>query len=849
MSNLAEQLTESEPSSGCRLVSTDGRTLPLLGTELLAEARGGVARVSLQQRFKNPFDEPLKVTYQLPLPADGAVSGFAFQLGADRVVGVVEPKGKARERFEEAILSGRTAAILEQTRSSLFSQEVGNIPARGEVTVEVQIDQKLAWLPEGAWEWRFPTVVAPRYLGGAGRVRDAQDVTVSIAEGGLEARNHLALTVRDALATGARPTSPSHATQASDTKDRVEVTFAGEQGVALDRDVVVRWAVAQAEPGLTLDVARRESGAASGSAHGLLTLTPPAPAARFAATPRDLVFLLDISGSMSGEPIDQARRVALAMLDTLSPSDQLEMIAFSTHAVRWTAGPMEASERSLQSARKWLDGLRASGGTEMRDGIVAALQPLRGDAQRQVVLFTDGQIGFESEVVSEIVDRLPAGSRVHVVGVGSGVNRSLTMPASRAGRGVELIIGLGEDAELAARRIVARTDALVLTEVQIEGTAVEGCAPAFTPDVFAGAPLLASLKLRPEGGTVVVRAKTAKGPWTRELSIAAIEPGEGPQHLPALYAREAVEDLELALHAGRSARELNPRIEALGVDFQISTRLTSWVAVSQAQTVDPRSASRTVRQPHVLAHGLSAQGIGLRKAVGPVAAGMTATTVASYSLAAPMPRSAPSPAAPPPAAGKPAAPPPPRRAREEAKRDAADLERSMRTLDRSDEESDDASAEAPSMMEAPEGAPKAPGSARGIAGAPPTKAKAPAKKSGPLDKLAQRVRSAFGGGKAERTRDDGRRTFRATIVKHRDGTLVVRFEVTGGPLTWAPRTVWLELGNGERREVPVEVKLTSVDCPAGEGLTLTLGVTAGELPAPVVRVLVDSAGEAIALVL
>ena len=157
--------------AGGALMGAEGRVLPLLGTSLRVQARNGVARVVLEQRFRNVYDVPLQVTYSFPLPADGAVSEFAFRLGERRIVGEIERREAARERFEEAILEGKSAALLEQDRSSLFTQELGNIPPGAEVVAELGIDQRLRWLPEGAWEWRFPTAVAPRYLGAPGACR------------------------------------------------------------------------------------------------------------------------------------------------------------------------------------------------------------------------------------------------------------------------------------------------------------------------------------------------------------------------------------------------------------------------------------------------------------------------------------------------------------------------------------------------------------------------------------------------------------------------------------------------------------------------------------------------------
>ena len=185
-------------ASGGTLVSTDGRALPLTAATLTASARGGLAEVVLEQRFRNAADVPLTVTYSFPLPADAAVGGYAFTVGDRRIVGEIDRRQAARERFERALIEGHTAGLVEQERSSLFSQEIGNIPPGAEVVAALTIDQPLRWLEEGAWEWRFPTTAAPRYLGAAGRVPDEGRVRQDLAEGPLPVRLRLSLAVRDA---------------------------------------------------------------------------------------------------------------------------------------------------------------------------------------------------------------------------------------------------------------------------------------------------------------------------------------------------------------------------------------------------------------------------------------------------------------------------------------------------------------------------------------------------------------------------------------------------------------------------------------------------------------------------
>ncbi len=632
-----------------RLVSPEDATLPLRGAALRCDARGGLARVVLEQRFANALNQPLHVTYKLPLPADAAVSGFRFRVG-DRVIeGEIDRKAKARERFQEAIARGHTAALLEEERSSLFTQEIGNVPPGAEVVCEIVIDQKLRWLEsrgaqrsettrggvggaapdrdEGQWEWRFPLAAAPRYLGAPGRVADAANVSLDVAES-LPVRASLAMVVRDTTASGRSPESPSHPLSCAPEGGGHRVELGSGNAVPLDRDVVVRWSVATMKVGASVDVAGPRDGRLT-DAHALVTVVPPVAAANARLVPRDITFLLDTSGSMSGAPLEQLKRVTLALLDGLSDHDGFEIIEFSNSPRRFEpslSGRRAASTSALspyesiagtrenkRTAEKWVRKLRASGGTEMRSGILEALRPLRPGCPRQVVLITDGQIGFEQEIISEILGLLPGDARLHTVGVGSGVNRSLTMPAARAGRGVEVIIGLGEDPERAAARLRARSDAPIVVDVTVSGSALVEAAPAKVPDLFAGAPVLVSARVKPQGGEIVLRGRTAEGPWEERVAVPATSSGSGSDAVISLFGREAVEDAETRLAGGSNKRETDARIEQLGLSYRIATRLTSWIAVDHEPSVDPRDPARHERVPQQLPYGMAIEGLGLRE--------------------------------------------------------------------------------------------------------------------------------------------------------------------------------------------------------------------------------------------
>lgn len=844
-------------SSGGRLVTADGRALPLIGASLAADAKGGLVRITLEQTFRNPHDEPLRVTYSLPLPADGAVSGFAFRIGDERVVGQVDAKARARQRFEDAILEGRTAAILDQERSSLFTQEVGNVPPRTQVICEVQIDQKLTWLPDGAWEWRFPTVVAPRYLGAPGRVADHAKVSVDVADSELPVKLALSLAIRDRLPDESRPESPSHPLHTGRGMGRTDVTFGDERGVSLDRDVVVRWRVAGMEVGTELDLSRPASGAISEAAYGLLTLVPPTPAAKMTPVPRDLIVLLDTSGSMSGSPLDQARRVTAALVDSLNDRDQLELIEFSNSPRRWKRGSVPATDANRKDAQGWLSRLRASGGTEMRTGILEALATLRDESQRQVVLITDGLIGFESEVLEAIARKLPKASRVHTVGVGSGVNRSLTMPAARAGRGVELVIGLGEDVEPFVKRLLARTTAPLLTDVEITGSAVVAVAPTRVPDLYAGSPAMVSLKLRPEGGEVIIRSRSADGEIEDRVTVKATTHGEGSAAVATLYAREQVEELELNLATGSQKSELDPQIERLGIDFQISTRLTSWVAVSTKQMVDPRAPRRNETMPQALAYGLSAEGVGLRSAAAPstVAGGLAPSGAAMLQpvMAAPARRTM------------------GRMMKSEAdseKEDRKQTTGSFAAISAPEAEpmaEDEGSVNEPALDKlADEPAPELSRSRGAAAGAPPPPAQAapekqrrdeaPAekKKEGLLDFAKRLLKpkpsapSAAPKGQGEAKPPSRRLNGK---VRRQGKRLIIEIDVTSA-ITWNPAgEARLELSDGTIIKAPVVLALTTANGPVSIGLIITLVLEVDERVGEPATVHLANGGEVLEIVL
>jgi len=603
------------------LVAVDGRTYPLKSAAVSGRAEGGIAATTLSQTYENPYAETLEVLYTLPLPADAAVTRYTVRLGKRVIRGEVRKRDEAREEYRKALFEGRTAALLEQERADTFSQRLGSLPPGETATIEIEVLQPLAFLPgtgngHPSWEYRFPTVVGVRYEGGKNRVPDAEKLDVNRASSGTPLRLAASLQIADGPEETVQPRSPDQRIHVQTDGHGTLVTLDNE--MRLDRDLVIRWSAGKQETGVR--AAEGKGLPCDSGRYLLITLTPPSAAGP--AIPRDLTLLIDASGSMSGEPLEQAKAVAIELLRSLDPGDRFEILAFSEKVRRLVAGPVDACAKFIDRACRELGKLKASGATEMTKALIESLKPLRKDSQRQVILLSDGYIGFEQEVIGEIARKLVPGARIHTVGVGSAPNRTLTRGAARAGRGIEIVIGLEDNARQAAERLLQATVRPVLTDIRIQGPAIVCCAPQKPRDVLAGQPALIFAEVKDEGGRIEISGRTAgKSPdWIECLEIPPAKrlspeaPGLETTPIPigALFGREAIEDAEIDLATGGGQPgEIDKKIERLGLRHGISSRMTSLIAISEDPTVDPRNPRRRERLPVEVPGGISAEGVGL----------------------------------------------------------------------------------------------------------------------------------------------------------------------------------------------------------------------------------------------
>jgi Ca-activated chloride channel family protein len=588
----ATQIAEEEPVPAEQPLD---RELPLRGTEVSARVSGRVAEVFVTQRFQNDNDAPIEATYLFPLPADAAVDRMEMQIGSRIVRGVIRERQEARRTYEAARTEGRRAALLEQQRPNLFAQRVANIQPGEHVDVRLRYVQLLPY-EDGQYELAFPMVAPRRY----DPARDPNAPSQSNAASPL-ANEQPPLTMHVALEAGlpiASIESPSHPVPISQMgHGRAELHLTAE-GEARARDFVLRYALGGEEPQATV-LAHREGD------DGFFTLLvqPPRTPSDATISPRDVTFVVDTSSSMHGRSLEHARAVIRGTIGSLRPSDRVNVLGFSDRVQAMSEAPVARDEATAERAIAFVDGLRASGATEMVPAVTQALSaPTSGERLSIVVLVTDGYIGNEADVLRAIGTHLGE-HRVYALGVGASPNRFLIERAAEVGRGRAIVAGLAEDPGAASQRFVSFIDRPVFTDVEVDfgGLAVSEVYPRRIPDLFAGKPLVVSGRFA-RGGRATVRVRGSVNGVRHERAIEVELPQRGVADGPhasqaSIWARAAVQD-RMNRMLLREDPALVREVTQLGLAHHIVTPWTSFVAVEEAPA-EPANGAEPEAQPSV----------------------------------------------------------------------------------------------------------------------------------------------------------------------------------------------------------------------------------------------------------
>jgi Ca-activated chloride channel family protein len=599
-SEQASLVQPGDARSGTLLLKDDGVTTEAirLGIDVDITVSGPTLRARVTQVFRNPTKDWVEATYVYPLATNGAVDTLKMVVGDRVIVGDVKERQQARVIYEQARRAGQKAALTEQERPNIFTNSVANI-GPGE-TVLVQIEyQEPVHQSGNEYSLRVPLVVGPRYnpapiaqsvdfrpdgSGWGTSTTDPVPDRTRISPQVLDPRTHqpinpTSITVR--LQAGfplGEIRSHHHAVKIDERDDTSRVVTLADGAVPADRDFELTWRPS-AKKAPSVGLFREHVGDAD---YLLAFVTPPSlEQAMQKPLPREVVFVIDNSGSMGGTSIVQAKASLLYALGRLKPADRFNVIRFDDTMDVLFASSVPADAEYVGRATSFVSDLQARGGTEMVPAMRAALTDKLGETGmvRQVVFLTDGAIGNEQQLF-ETITAMRGRSRIFMVGIGSAPNTYLMTRAAELGRGAFTHIGAVEQVEERMRGLFAKLENPAVTGLSAKfSDANADVTPAIIPDVYRDEPLVLAAKLDKLEGSFEIKGRIGDRPWSVTLPLKNAAEGRG---LSKLWANRKIGDAEVARTMREiTAEEADKTILALALQHQLVTRLTSLVAVDK----------------------------------------------------------------------------------------------------------------------------------------------------------------------------------------------------------------------------------------------------------------------------
>jgi Ca-activated chloride channel family protein len=550
-----------------------------LESDVDIRVNGLVGRVNVTQRFRNTGDDWREGRYVFPLPEDAAVDRLRVTIG-DRVIeGEIQAKEQAKETYEKAKASGKKASLVSQDRPNLFTTSVANIGPGQTVEVHIRYRERLSYEDE-RFSLRFPMTLTPRFTGGPHqpeRTDTRDDVTPPMQSRDGEPTNPIDLDVDlNAGLDLAEVTSPSHTVE---TKQRGAGRYRVrpvDGVVPSDRDFVLHW---RPEP----SAAPRASAfteTVDGQRYAQIMVMPPS-AERTETLPRELIFVIDTSGSMSGSSIRQARRALADAIGRLGPRDRFNVVEFDNQAERWYREPRQASEAQRDDARRRAERLNAGGGTQIHRALSKSLDGgAARERLRQVVVITDGAVSNEDRLLSQIHRDL-GGSRLFTIGIGAAPNSYFMSEAAEAGRGSTTTIGNRESVAERMGELFRKLEGAMARDIRVDWPAGTQAYPDPIPDLYAGEPVALSARLPAGDHRITVTGRTGERDWEHTLALGEADEAEG---VSVIWARARVESLMDELQKGADEAEIRPAVIATAKRHRLVTRYTSLVAVAKERS-------------------------------------------------------------------------------------------------------------------------------------------------------------------------------------------------------------------------------------------------------------------------
>jgi len=661
----SENIGKDVTQGALRIVKKDGEIVecPLKHTDVEAEVAGFIARVRVTQTFYNPLDEKIEAVYVFPLPHKAAVDDMTMVVGKRRIVGVIKRRAEARQIYEEALARGATAALLEQERPNIFTQSVGNIKPHEEVRIEISYVDVLDY-DMGVYEFHFPMVVGPRYIpgapaskippvpeelkgkvgtldqtGGAGeggsadpsirnpqseirnpsgtgwapdtdRVPDASRITPPVLKPGFRTGHDISLSVWVDAGVPIRDIQiPNHKAKL-DREGDSELSAELEPADAIpNKDFVLKYAVVGEKPAMAV-LAHTD---AAGQGYFMLMVQPKEDERLKQSPPREISFLIDVSGSMSGEPTAKVIQTMREMLKHTKPADTVQVVTFANQSQKLFEKAVPCTPENIAKALGFTGGLQGGGGTEMLKGIKMVLEePLDPERIRIVMMLTDGFIGNEAEIIEEVGRRCGDKIRFWCIGIGQSPNRFLTDGVAKQGGGMSKVVGLNDDPAEMVQEVMFRIHRAQLAKIAIDwGTLkVFETYPARIPELWAGRPVILFGLYEPGESDVRISGLAEGAPVSWPLHVKFPANAEKHDVLAKVWARQKIEELmHTTYYAG--SPEVEEMVTSIALEYRLMSQYTSFVAVDESEIgklAEPARPPRRMLVPVPIPEGTRYEG-------------------------------------------------------------------------------------------------------------------------------------------------------------------------------------------------------------------------------------------------
>lgn len=611
---------KAETTAGELELSNDSKATQLavlLNTELTGSVNGLIASINVKQTFQNNIDDWVNGRYFFPLPEGAAVDSFRMRIGERIIEGLIKEKEQAEREFQAAKKSGKKAGLLKQHRPNMFSISVANIGPREEVVTELTFVNKVHFEDE-VFSLTLPTTITPRYIpnekinakniqeieqtlneqiteaikepqnveidsvsgwaSNTARVIDANDITPPQTHSvGNQASNNfsLSLSVNAGLSLQSISSQTHKISSNHLSENNVEVVLVN-QSEKMDSDVVIKW---QAVVGETPQAAFFQQ-KFNNAYYSMLMVTPPQVNTNL-SLPRDVTFVIDTSGSMSGVSMRQAKQALRNGLDYLSPNDKFNIIQFNSSFTSLFNQSQATTNMTLSEAHTMVDGLDAGGGTEILEPLKRAFNnQVDSTYLSQVIFITDGSIGNESELFNMIKSNLKE-TRLFTVGIGSAPNTFFMAKAAQFGRGTSTVINDVSQVKQKMATLFEKITSPVMRDIAItwpETQSVE-VYPSKLPDLYRGQPLTVIVKSDAPITKAEINGQLVNTPWQQSLNLKN-ENKKQTENLDTVWARQKVAALMDELRAGfRTNEQTKADVVKLGVEHMIVTKYTAFIAI------------------------------------------------------------------------------------------------------------------------------------------------------------------------------------------------------------------------------------------------------------------------------